>query len=203
MVHSSSNVREPVQQGMWGIFEVFADTIVVCTLTALVVLTTGFVDLETGHTLSDVQGSALVGQAFSTVFGHYGPKFVAVSILLFAYSTVLGWSHYGTKAFEYLFGTKASVGYKVVFVGMVMVGATMKLGLAWDLSDTFNGLMMLPNLIGVLALSGTVAKITKNYIERQLCGRDIAPMWSAFEIYQKEEEAQEAAEVQLDKAANE
>ena len=203
MVHSSSNVREPVQQGMWGIFEVFADTIVVCTLTALVVLTTGFVDLETGHMLSDVQGSALVGQAFSTVFGHYGPKFVAVSILLFAYSTVLGWSHYGTKAFEYLFGTKASVGYKVVFVGMVMVGATMKLGLAWDLSDTFNGLMMLPNLIGVLALSGTVAKITKNYIERRLCGRDIAPMWSAFETYQKEEEAQEAAEVQLDKAANE
>ena len=203
MVHSSSNVREPVQQGMWGIFEVFADTIVVCTLTALVVLTSGFVDLDTGHMLSDVQGSALVGQAFSTVFGHYGPKFIAVSILLFAYSTVLGWSHYGTKACEYLFGTKASVGYKVVFVGMVMVGATMKLGLAWDLSDTFNGLMMLPNLIGVLALSGTVARITKNYIDRRLHGKNVAPLWSAFEEYQREEEAQEAAEVQLDKAANE
>ena len=203
MVHSSSNVREPVQQGMWGIFEVFADTIVVCTLTALVVLTSGFVDLDTGRMLSDVQGSALVGQAFSTVFGHYGPKFIAVSILLFAYSTVLGWSHYGTKAFEYLFGTKASVGYKVVFVGMVMVGATMKLGLAWDLSDTFNGLMMLPNLIGVLALSGTVARITKNYIDRRLHGKNVAPLWSAFEEYQQEEEAQEAAEVQLDKAANE
>ena len=203
MVHSSSNVREPVQQGMWGIFEVFADTIVVCTLTALVVLTSGFVDLDTGRMLSDVQGSALVGQAFSTVFGHYGPKFIAVSILLFAYSTVLGWSHYGTKACEYLFGTKASVGYKVVFVGMVMVGATMKLGLAWDLSDTFNGLMMLPNLIGVLALSGTVARITKNYIDRRLHGKNVAPLWSAFEEYQREEEAQEAAEVQLDKAANE
>ena len=200
MVHSSSNVREPVQQGMWGIFEVFADTIVVCTLTALVVLTTGFVDLETGHMLSDVQGSALVGQAFSTVFGHYGPKFVAVSILLFAYSTVLGWSHYGTKAFEYLFGTKASVGYKVVFVGMVMVGATMKLGLAWDLSDTFNGLMMLPNLIGVLSLSGTVAAITRNYVDRKFHGKQVEPMWSAFAEYQQEEEAEEAT---LDKAANE
>ena len=203
MVHSSSNVKEPVQQGMWGIFEVFADTIVVCTLTALAVLTSGFVDLDTGHMLSDVQGSALVGQAFSTVFGHYGPKFIAVSILLFAYSTVLGWSHYGTKAFEYLFGTKASIGYKVVFVGMVLVGATMKLGLAWDLSDTFNGLMMLPNLIGVLALSGTVAKITKNYIDRKFHGKDVEPLWSAFEKYQKEEEAAAAAEEQLDKAVNE
>ena len=203
MVHSSSNVREPVQQGMWGIFEVFADTIIVCTLTALVVLTSGFVDLDTGMMLSDVQGSALVGQAFSTVFGHYGPKFIAVSILLFAYSTVLGWSHYGTKAFEYLFGTRASIGYKVVFVGMVMVGATMKLGLAWDLSDTFNGLMMLPNLIGVLALSGTVAKITKNYIDRKFRGSNAAPMWSAFAEYQSEEEAEEAAEMQLDKAVNE
>ena len=203
MVHSASNVKEPVQQGMWGIFEVFADTIVVCTLTALVVLTSGFVDLDTGKILSDVQGSALVGQAFSTVFGHYGPKFIAVSILLFAYSTVLGWSHYGTKAFEYLFGTKASFGYKVVFVGMILVGATMKLGLAWDLSDTFNGLMMLPNLIGVLALSGTVAKITRNYIDRKLHGKDVAPLWSAFEEYQKAEEAEAAAEEQLDKAVNE
>ena len=188
---------------MWGVFEVFADTIVVCTLTAQVVLTSGFVDLDTGKMLSDVQGSALVGQAFSTVFGHYGPKFIAVSILLFAYSTVLGWSHYGTKAFEYLFGTKASFGYKVVFVGMILVGATMKLGLAWDLSDTFNGLMMLPNLIGVLALSGTVAKITRNYIDRKLHGKDVAPLWSAFEEYQKAEEAEAAAEEQLDKAVNE
>ena len=194
MVHSSSNVKEPVQQGMWGIFEVFADTIVVCTLTALVILTTGLVDLDTGMMLTDVQGSALVGQAFATVFGGLGPKFIALSILLFAYSTVLGWSHYGTKAFEYLFGTKASVGYKVVFVLMTIVGATMKLDLAWDLSDTFNGLMMIPNLIGVLALSGTVVQITKNYTDRKLRGIDIKPMWSAFEKYQKEEEAEAAQE---------
>ena len=181
MVHSSSNVKEPVQQGMWGIFEVFADTIVVCTLTSLVILTTGLVDLDTGMMLTGVQGSALVGEAFATVFGGFGPKFIAISILLFAYSTVLGWSHYGTKAFEYLFGTKASVGYKVVFVLMTIVGATMKLGLAWDLSDTFNGLMMIPNLIGVLSLSGTVAKITKNYTDRKFRGIDVKPMYSAFE----------------------
>ena len=200
MVHSSSNVKEPVQQGMWGIFEVFADTIVVCTLTALVILTSGFVDLDTGYMLTDVQGSALVGQAFSTVFGAFGPKFIAVAILLFAYSTVLGWSHYGTKAFEYLFGTRASRGYQLVFVVMVVVGATMKLDLAWDLSDTFNGLMMVPNLIGVLSLSGTVAKITKNYIDRKFHGKSLEPMWSAFAAYQAEEEAEEA---QLKKAVNE
>ena len=200
MVHASSNVKEPVQQGMWGIFEVFADTIVVCTLTALVILTSGFVDLNTGRMLTEVQGSALVGEAFSTVFGSFGPKFIAVSILLFAYSTVLGWSHYGTKAFEYLFGTKASMGYQVVFVAMVLVGATMKLDLAWDLSDTFNGLMMLPNLIGVLSLSGTVAAITRNYVDRKFHGKRVEPMWSAFAEYQKEEEAEEAT---LDKAANE
>ncbi len=193
MVHSSSNVKEPVQQGMWGIFEVFADTIVVCTLTALTMLCSGLVDLETGAMLTGVEGSALAGEAFATVFGSFGPKFIAVSILLFAYSTVLGWSQYGTKAFEYLFGTKATVGYKVFFVLLIMAGATMKLDFAWDLSDTFNGLMMIPNLIGVLALSGTVAKITRNYIDRTFHGANVRPMWSAFEQYQKEEEADAAA----------
>lgn len=117
MVNSASNVKEPVHQGMWGVFEVFADTIVVCTLTALVILTTGVVDLESGAVLAGVQDNALVGQAFTAAFGSFGPKFIAVSILLFAYSTTLGWSHYGTKAVEYLFGTAGSRIYKVVFVG--------------------------------------------------------------------------------------
>lgn len=98
LVHCAANVEEPVQQGMWGMFEVFADTMVVCTLTALVVLTSGLVDLDTGAALTGVEGSALVGQAFSTVFGAFGPQFIAVSVLLFAYSTTLGWSHYGTRA---------------------------------------------------------------------------------------------------------
>ena len=105
---------------------------------------------------------------------------------------------------EYLFGTAGSRIYKVIFVCMTVVGATMKLGLAWDLSDTFNGLMMIPNLIGVLALSGTVVDITRNYFARRVRGEDIEPMWSAFEEYQKEEEAEAAAEeAELDKAANE
>lgn len=195
MVHSSSNVREPVQQGMWGIFEVFADTIVVCTLTALSVLTSGLVDLETGGMLASVSDAAIVGEAFGTVFGPLGPKFIALAILLFAYSTVLGWSHYGTKAFEYLFGTKASVGYRIFFVLMSYFSATMSLQLAWDLSDTFNGLMMIPNLIGVLALSGVVVRITRNYLDRTLRGADIEPMWSVFPEYQQEEEAAAAAEL--------
>ena len=178
MVNSSANVKEPVQQGMWGVFEIFADTIVVCTLTALVILTTGVVDIESGSVLVGVQDNALVGQA----------------LLFFAYSTVLGWSHYGTKAVEYLFGEKGTRIYKVIFVGMVVVGATMKLGLAWDLSDTFNGLMMIPNLIAVLALSGTVVQITKNYLDRKVNGKDIPPMWSAFAEYQREEEAEAANE---------
>ena len=130
------------------------------------------VDLERGAVLAGVQDNALVGQAFTAAFGSFGPKFIAVSILLFAYSTTLGWSHSGTKAVEYLFGTAGSRIYKVVFVGMTVVGATMKLGLAWDLSDTFNGLMMIPNLIGVLALSGTVVDITKNYFARRVRGEE-------------------------------
>jgi len=188
MVHSSSNVKEPVRQGMWGIFEVFADTIIVCTLTALVVLTSGLVDLSTGTMVTESVKSALVGEAFGTVFGKVGPMFIAIAILLFAYSTVLGWSHYGTTAWSYLFGEKTSIIYKIIFVVMIFFGCTMSLDLAWDLSDTFNGLMMIPNLIGVLALSPLVAKITKNYIDRKLHNKDVEPMISKFPEYNVEEE---------------
>lgn len=188
MVHSSSNVREPVRQGMWGIFEVFADTIVVCSLTALTVLTSGLVDLDTGAILSSSEGSALVGEAFSLVFGPIGPMFIAVAILLFAFSTVLGWSHYGTKAFEYLFGSGAIVVYRVIFIVFILCGATMSLDLAWDLSDTFNGLMAIPNLIGVLSLSPVVMRITKNYVDRRIKGLDKKPMLSFFDDIQVQEE---------------
>ena len=181
MVNSASNVKEPVHQGMWGVFEVFADTIVVCTLTALVILTTGVVELESGAVLAGVQDNALVGQAFTAAFGSFGPKFIAVSILLFAYSTTLGWSHYGTKAVEYLFGAGAGTFYRVLFVALMPLGAVMRLDLAWTLSDTFNGLMMLLNLIGVIALSGTVVKITQNYLARKLHGSAAPPLLSAGE----------------------
>ena len=188
MVHSSSNVKEPVRQGMWGIFEVFADTIVVCSLTAFTVLSSGLVDLKTGAVISASEGSALVGEAFGTVFGSAGPAFIALAILLFAFSTVLGWSHYGTKAFEYLFGSNATIIYRVIFIVFILGGATMSLDLAWDLSDTFNGLMAIPNLIGVLTLSPVVMHITKNYVDRKIKGKNIKPMLSAFPEIQKEQE---------------
>lgn len=188
MVHSSSNVKEPVRQGMWGIFEVFADTMIVCTLTAFAVLSSGLIDLDTGAVLSESAGSALVGEAFATVFGGAGPMFIALAILLFAFSTVLGWSHYGSKAWEYLFGTKSTIAYKIVFVLMIFVGSTMNLSLAWDLSDTFNGLMAIPNLIGVLSLSPIVMNITKNYVARVLRKESVKPMLSAFEDIQKMQE---------------
>ena len=181
MVHSNSNVKEPVRQGMWGIFEVFADTIVVCTLTALSVLSSGLIDLETGKVVDSVTNTgSLVGQAFGATFGQIGTGFVAIALLLFAFSTVLGWSHYGTKAFEYLFGTKSTIVYKVIFVLAVFGGAVMGENLAWDLSDTFNGLMMIPNLIGVLVLSPLVYKCTKNYCDRHLYHKDIEPMLSVY-----------------------
>ena len=196
MVHSSSNIKEPVRQGMWGIFEVFADTMVICTMTALVVLTSGVIDLETGMIAAGAASDAtLVASAFNTVFTiggiTLGDKFVAVAILLFAFTTVLGWSHYGTIAFEYLFGTKATMVYKVFFVVMIVSGAVITSSIAWDISDTFNGLMMIPNLIGVLSLSGVVMKITKNYIDRKIKGKkDVAPMLSAFPDVQMEQEAE-------------
>ena len=193
MVHSNSNVSEPVRQGMWGIFEVFADTWVVCTLTAFAVLSSGLVDLETGVAVTEFNGAELtkanmISTVFSLHFGKFGAAFIAIAIMLFAFSTVLGWSHYGTKAWEYLFGTKATMLYKVIFVVAIFGGAVMGDNLAWDLSDTFNGLMMIPNLIGVLALSPTVYRIVKNYVDRHMRNKDIEPMLSAFPDVQKEQE---------------
>ena len=106
MVHSNSNVKEPVKQGMWGIFEVFADTMIVCTMTALVVLTSGVFNAKTGAVAEGLNDATLVGGAFNTVFsfGNIGQKFIAIAMFLFAFTTVLGWSHYGSKAWEYLFG---------------------------------------------------------------------------------------------------
>ena len=193
MVHSNSNVSEPVRQGMWGIFEVFADTIIVCTLTAFSVLSSGLVDLETGITAAEYNGIALtkaniVSTVFSMHFGKIGAAFVAIAVMLFAFSTVLGWSHYGTKACEFLFGEKFTIVYRVIFVIAIFGGAVMGDNLAWDLADTFNGMMMIPNLIGVLVLSPLVFRITKNYVDRKIRGKDIKPMLSAFPDIQAEQE---------------
>ena len=191
MANSSSNVKEPARQGMWGIFEVFADTIIVCTLTAFSVLSSGLVDLETGIAATEYNAVALsnsnmVSTVFSMHFGFAGAAFVAISIVLFAFSTCLGWSHYGSKACEFLFGEKLTRVYKVIFVLATFGGAVMGENLAWDIADTLNGMMMLPNLIGVLALSPIVVKITRNYIDRKLRKKDVEPMLSNFPDIQKE-----------------
>ena len=179
MVHSSSNVKEPVKQGMWGIFEVFFDTFVVCTMTAVVVLSSGYINLETGLPVDpSISDATLISWAFGDAFGPVGEMFVAVAMLLFAFTTVLGWSQYGSKAVEYLFGTKGVKVYKVIFVVMIISGAVMTSSLAWDISDTFNGLMMIPNLIGVVALMPLVARITKNYVNRKLKGAEEAELLS-------------------------
>ncbi len=186
MVHSSSNVKEPVRQGMWGIFEVFVDTFVVCTMTAIVVLSSGYINLETGLPAEGVNDATLVSAAFGNVFGKAGEIFIAIAILLFAFTTVLGWSQYGSKAVEYLFGEKGVKVYKVIFVLMIMSGAVMTSSLAWDISDTFNGLMMIPNLIGVLVLCPVVMKITANYVKRKIKKENVEPMLSYDEQLQAE-----------------
>lgn len=180
MVHSNSTVKEPVTQGMWGIFEVFADTMVVCTMTALVVLTSGVYDLNTGLMAEGLNDATLVASAFNTVFpwGNIGARFIAVAMFLFAFTTVLGWSHYGSKAWEYLFGTKTTIIFKIIHVITVIFGAVLTSSLAWDISDTFNGLMMIPNLIGVIAMAGLVRKITQNYIDRKFKHKNIVPLLS-------------------------
>jgi len=111
-------------------------------------------------------------------WGNIGEKFVAVAMFLFAFTTVLGWSHYGSKAWEYLFGTKTTYIFRIIHVCTIIFGAVLTSSLAWDISDTFNGLMMIPNLIGVLFMIPIVVKITKNYIDRKVKGKDVAPILS-------------------------
>ena len=304
MVNASSDVKEPVIQGMWGIFAVFFDTIVVCTLTAFVLLSSsvdaksqtevfsnittdeqiysiaahiedgenvplidkeynkilfdadenGEIKLYTEKTsdddyvtlkaygneyyaktldndditeedyiytnimsiegiekldskgnvvkdengkpilskakISQLNGVTLVSYALSQRFGDIAGKLLAIAILMFAFTTVLGWSFYGTKSVEYLFGSKATIIYKLLFVAFIVVGSTLNLSLAWNIADTLNGLMAIPNLIGVLALSGTVIKITKNYSRRKYKKEpdDIKPMLSAYPDIQLEQQ---------------
>ena len=197
MVHSNSSVREPVKQGMWGIFEVFADTMIVCTMTALVILTSGGLNggvfnAQTGEIAAGYTDATLVGGAFNEVFDFgigFGEKFVAIAMFLFAFTTVLGWSHYGSKAWEYLFGAKTTVVFKIIHICTIIGGAVLTSSLAWDISDTFNGLMMIPNLIGVIVLAPLVMKITKNYVNRKIKGKKEKPMLSYDPELQTEGEA--------------
>ncbi len=201
MVHSNSNIKEPVKQGMWGVFEVFADTMIVCTMTALVILTAGGLEggvfnVVTGAIDPNYTDATLVGGAFNSVFpwGGIGEKFIAIAMFLFAFTTVLGWSHYGSKAWEYLFGAKTTYIFRIIHVCTVIFGAILTSSLAWDISDTFNGLMMIPNLIGVLVLSPLVVKITFNYLRRTKRAEQIEPMYNFDPAVQAEEVARQIEE---------
>ena len=167
IAHAASSTKDPVEQGLWGIFEVFLDTIVICTLTALVVLTSGLWGGE-------LDGAPLSIAAFNQAIPHIGGYGVTIGMVLFATSTMFGWSYYGEKALEYLFkGTSAGtikaaiMVYRCLFVIAAVVGAVGGLQFIWSIADTLNGLMAIPNLIALLALSGVVIKTTKKGFERR------------------------------------
>ena len=166
IAHASTSETDPVKQGLYGIFEVFMDTIVICSLSGLTVLCamkgTGMELLDYGNKAAATTN--VNAQALGTVFGvKAGALIIAIGIALFAFSTVLGWGLYGARSCEFVFGTKSIKPYYAIFVIVVFVGATMDLALAWDIADTLNGLMAIPNLIGVLVLSPKVVKETKRH----------------------------------------
>jgi len=162
MAHAATSEPDPVKQGIYGVFEVFMDTIVICTLTAFVVLMGSCAGVPIAW--GEGAGTEVVAGAFGTAFGgQVGALIVAIGITLFALSTMLSWSLYGSRCFEYLFGHKAGLGYKIVFIVAVVVGATLSLSTVWNLADALNGFMAIPNLIALLALSGVVVKLTKEY----------------------------------------
>ncbi len=228
MVGSSSNVREPAVQGMWGIFQVFADTVVICSITALVLLcvsvktvpigtalqrnesiqyvslisgkgeTTPLCDsrerplfnitpdgriteseektyinvmalkkTENGFSLEKIEGASLVSLAFGSVFGKWADVILSIAITLFAFSTIIGWSFYGERSLEFLTEGRGITLYRIFFAALTFLGAVSKLSVVWSISDIFNALMAIPNLIGVILLSGDVIKITQNYLGRK------------------------------------
>lgn len=184
IAHSASETREPVKQGLWGIFEVFFDTFVICTLTALMFLTTFDV---TNEALVGADDSAVALQIFSENFGTFGIICFAIILPLFAFTTIMAWSYYGEKAAEFCFKwvksdkkrKNAVLVFKIAYVLFIVFAAVISGTLVWDIDDTFNGLMSIPNLIALIAMSGTVAKITQNYYQRKK-GMNVEPMLSAY-----------------------
>ncbi len=156
IAHACSDTNNPVKQGLFGIFEVFVDTIIICTLTALIILSSG-VNINYGN----AAGAELTISGFTSTYGNWVTIFTAIALCCFAFSTIIGWGLYGSRCIEFIFTSKAVRPFLVIYSFMAIVGATMYLGLMWDIADTFNGLMAIPNLIALLLLSGTVIKITK------------------------------------------
>ncbi len=159
IAHAQAQETQPVKQAMMGIFEVFVDTIVVCTVTALVILVTGV--LGNGK-----DGAALTISAFSYNLGRFSRPFICVSIALFAFASILSWCLYGERCAEYLWGSMAAKGYRLVYIAAIMLGCVLSMDAVWNLCDIFNALMAIPNLTGVVAKAGLVRKMTKEYLRR-------------------------------------
>ena len=151
----------PVEQGLISMTGTFIDTIIICTLTGLTILVTGQWSVE------GLEGAPLTQAAFATVFGNTGSIALTISLVLFAFTTILGWSYYGERCIEFLFGTKSILPYRLVFVTMVALGGFLKLDLIWTIADIVNGLMALPNLIALLALSPVIIKETRQYFAKR------------------------------------
>ncbi|HOE56658.1 MAG TPA: alanine:cation symporter family protein, partial [Bacillota bacterium] len=160
IAHAAATTDHPVRQGFWGVFEVFMDTIVICTITALSIMLTGVWD--SGET-----GAALTTLAFNKSLPGIGGYIVSIGVLLFAYSTILGWEYYGERCAEFLFGPKAIMPYRVLWIPFIVIGSIGGLNMLWDLADTLNGLMAIPNLIGLLFLSPVIIKLTKEFFSKQ------------------------------------
>ena len=162
IAHACADTDSAVKQGLFGIFEVFADTIVICTLTALIVLCAGQ-NLTYGVSC----GAEMTISGFTATYGSWVSVFAAIAIACFAFSTILGWGLYGTRSIEYLFGAKSVKPYTVIFCLVAVLGATVDLGLLWSIADTLNGLMAIPNLIALALLSPVVFKLTKEYFAKE------------------------------------
>ncbi len=165
IAHACADTKKPVKQGFFGIFEVFTDTIVICTLTALVILCSG-VTINYGQ----AAGAELTISGFTSTYGGWVSIFTAISMCCFAFSTIIGWGLYGARCIEFIFDEKIIKPFMVAYSLVSILGATVDLGLLWSIADTFNGLMAIPNLIGVFLLSGTVFRLTKEYFETE--GKD-------------------------------
>ena len=163
IAHACADTKEPVRQGLFGIFEVFADTIVICTLTALVILCSG-----TTVNYGEAAGAELTISGFTAVYGNWVTIFTALALCCFAFSTIISWGLYGARCITFLCSSEKVVRpFLVVYSFVSILGATVDLGLMWDIADTFNGLMAIPNLIGVFLLSGTVIRLTKEYFRKE------------------------------------
>ncbi len=162
IAHACADTQKPVKQGMFGIFEVFVDTIIICTMTALTVLLSG-VEINYGQPA----GAELTIAGFTTVYGNWVSLFTAVAMFCFAFSTIIGWGLYGARCAEFIFGSKIIVPFNVAYSLVAIVGATVDLGLIWSVSDTFNGFMTVPNLIAVFLLSPVVIKLIKEHFENE------------------------------------